>query len=208
MAIEIKSLEDSAFRKYGRVLPKQYDVTELLKKMEETPLPEGVEYVPSVEMLEQLEIAESFRVGIFGELPIQIGYCNGHNHLLNAVEYHKSSEINVALHDMILLIGMQQDIEENYTYDSGKIEAFLVPAGTAVEIYATTLHYAPCGVKGKGFQTVIVLPKDTNTELLTSHNESKEDSLLVARNKWLIAHQDAAIEGAFVGIIGENISVK
>lgn len=207
MGITVKNLQDPAFRKYGRVLPVQYDVTELLEKMKETPMPEDVVYVPSVKELEELPIAESFRIGIYGELPIQIGYCNGHNHLLNAVEYHKSSEINVALHDMILLIGMQQDIADNFTYESNKIEAFLVPAGTAVELYATTLHYAPCGVDGNGFQTVIVLPKDTNTELRTSRNESKEDSLLVAKNKWLIAHKDAAIEGAFVGIIGDNISV-
>lgn len=207
MGITVKNLQDLAFRKYGRVLPVQYDVTELLEKMKETPMPEDVVYVPSVKELEELPIAESFRIGIYGELPIQIGYCNGHNHLLNAVEYHKSSEINVALHDMILLIGMQQDIADNFTYESNKIEAFLVPAGTAVELYATTLHYAPCGVDGNGFQTVIVLPKDTNTELQTSRNESKEDSLLVAKNKWLIAHKDAAIEGAFVGIIGDNISV-
>lgn len=207
MGITVKKLQDPAFLKYGRVLPPQYDVTELLEKMKETPLPEDVAYVPSVKELEELDIAESFRIGIYGELPIQIGYCNGHNHLLNAVEYHKSSEINVALYDMILLVGMQQDIEENFTYDSGRIEAFLVPAGAAVELYATTLHYAPCGVNGNGFKTVIVLPRDTNTGLLTRRNESKEDSLLAAKNKWLIAHKDAGIEGAFVGIYGENISV-
>ena len=44
---------------------------------------------------------------------------------------------------MILLVGRQQDITEDYTYDTDQIEAFLVPAGTAVEMYATTLHYAP-----------------------------------------------------------------
>ena len=37
---------------------------------------------------------------------------------------------------------------------------------------------------------------------------AKEDPLLVARNKWLIAHEDAKIEGAFNGLKGENISVE
>ena len=38
---------------------------------------------------------------------------------------------------------VQKSIQEDFTYDTSKVEAFLVPAGTAVEIYATTLHYAP-----------------------------------------------------------------
>ena len=33
----------------------------------------------------------------YGELPIQIGYCNGKNYKLNALEYHRSSEIDVAV---------------------------------------------------------------------------------------------------------------
>ena len=37
-----------------------------------------------------------------------------------------------------------KDVEADHTYDTSKMEAFLVPAGTAVEVYATTLHYAPC----------------------------------------------------------------
>ena len=53
--------------------------------------------------------------------PAVIGYCNGHNSLLNAVEYHRSSEVNVAATDLILLIGMQQDIEADYTYDTKSI---------------------------------------------------------------------------------------
>ena len=42
---------------------------------------------------------------------------------------------------------------------------FFVPAGTAFEMYETTLHYAPCGVDGKGFKDVIILPKGTNADI-------------------------------------------
>ena len=79
-------------------------------------------------------------------MPIQVGYCNGSNYLLNAVEYHRDSEVNVALTDLILILGKEQDIEADGTYQTEKMEAFLVPAGTVVEVYATTLHYAPCNV--------------------------------------------------------------
>ena len=179
----------------------------MLKEMEHTPLPKDVMYVPSVEELEALPVAEVFKNRAYGGLPIQIGYCNGDNHKLNAVEYHRSSEINIAVTDMILLIGMQQDIEADYTYDTSKIEAFLVPAGTAIEVYATTLHYAPCTAAEGGFRCVVILPAGTNTELTFPAGKSGEDRLITAKNKWLIAHAEAGIEGAFCGLRGENITL-
>ena len=141
-------------------------------------------------------------------MPIQIGYCNGNNYLLNAVEYHRDSEINIAATDAILILGQEQDIEPDGTYETSRMEAFLIPAGTAVEVYATTLHYAPCNVAEDGFKVVVVLPKDTNTEIDRVASGNPEDERLFARNKWLIAHPDAKIEGAFNGLVGENLSVK
>lgn len=207
MSITIQNVKDDSFKKYGRIFS-DYDCQELIEKMGETPCPEDVVYVPSVAELEALAIAKDFTDSLYGGLPMQIGYCNGHNQSLNAVEYHRSSEINVAVSDLILLIGMQQDITEDYQYDTSKIEAFLVPAGTMVEVYATTLHYAPCSVDGKGFRCVVVLPKDTNLDLVVNPTSMKEDPLLVARNKWLIAHPAAKIAGAHEGLVGENISVS
>ncbi len=206
MGITVKKTSDASFHKYGRVLT-GYDLGELIQKMGDTPLPDDVIYVASDKNLEALSIARDFTNGLFGGLPMQIGYCNGHNSKLNAVEYHRSSEFVVAVTDIILLIGMQQDVEEDYTYDTAKIEGFLIPAGTLVECYATTLHYAPCGVDGKGFRSVVVLPKDTNLDLVVKPEGTKEDSLLAARNKWLIAHSEANIDGAFNGLKGENVSV-
>lgn len=205
----IKKVTDKDFKNYGQIL-KNYDCAELIEKMKETPLPSGVVYEPSVKELEDLKVAEELRVREFGELPIQIGYCNGNNHLLNAVEYHRSSEINVAVTDLILLLGCQQDIEYDYSYDTSKIEAFFVPAGTMIEVYATTLHYAPCNANDNGFKCVVVLPKDTNLPLENKVNKSGEDALLFAKNKWLIGHKDTDLgeQGAFIGLMGENISLK
>ncbi|MCH5253004.1 MAG: DUF4867 family protein [Lachnospiraceae bacterium] len=205
--MQIQKVTDSSFKKYGRILTADYDVAELIQEMGKTPCPDDVIYVPSDPAIEKLPIMKAFTDSLYGGLPIQIGYCNGHNNLLNAVEYHRSSEINVACTDLILLIGMQQDIEEDFTYDTNKIEAFLVPAGTMIEVYATTLHYAPCSVDGQGFRCVVVLPKDTNLDLVVKPEGAKEDKLLVARNKWLIGHADAKIDGAFNGLKGENICV-
>jgi hypothetical protein len=207
--MKVLNVSDPEFRKYARVV-KGYDCSELIKAMEETPLPDDVVYVPAEPKLEALKLFNEFQSREFGGLPIQIGYCNGNNMKLNAVEYHRSSEINVAATDSILLLGCQQDIDpEKFTYDTSLIEAFLIPAGTMVEVYATTLHYAPCNAKKGGFRMAIVLPRDTNLPLETKQ-ESYEDRLLFARNKWLIVHQEAGMEqqGAFIGLIGKNRSVE
>ena len=204
--MKIQKVTDPAFRKYGQVL-EGYDFTGLIKEMKHTPVPEDVIYVPSVEELEALDIMKDLQNKGYGGLPVQIGYCNGHNKKLNAVEYHRNSEINVAVTDLVLLIGHQQDIEPDHTYDTSKIEAFLVPAGTGIEVYSTTLHYAPCHVNEGGFQCVVVLPKGTNTDLTFQTEKTGEDSLMTAKNKWLIAHEDAKIAGAFNGLKGENITI-
>ncbi len=208
MSIQIQKVTDKSFRKYGRILTGEYDVAELMTAMEKTECPDdAVIYIPSDKEIEKLPVMKAFTDSLYGGLPIQIGYCNGNNHLLNAVEYHRSSEVNVACTDLILLIGSEQDIEDDYTYDTSKIEAFLLPKGTVAEVYATTLHYAPCTAQEGGFRCVVVLPKGTNEELPFETAKEGENRLLAAMNKWLIAHEDAQIEGAFCGLKGENINI-
>ena len=211
--MEIKKVTDAAFKKYGRVIS-HVDVAELVAVLKETPIPADVVYEPSVESLEKLPVKEELSSVIYGEMPIQIGYCNGHNKKLNALEYHRDSEINIAAEDVVLMLGSLQDVEADFTYDTSKVEAFLVPAGTAVEIYATTLHYAPCHVEDGGFQVAVVLPKGTNYELKTPHAKVEngkapnEDALLAAVNKWLIGHAEGGLpEGSFLGLKGENLSL-
>lgn len=206
--MEIKKITDAAFGKYGRVV-QGIDFSELVEAIKrETPIPEGVAYEPSIEALEATGSARELQKKTYGELPIEVGYCNGHNYKLNAVEYHRSSEINVAATDAVLILGMQQDITDDFTYDTAKMEAFLVPAGTAVEIYATTLHYAPCSADENGFQVGIVLPKGTNYPLNETH-EGWEDSLITAQNKWLIGHAEGGLDaGAHIGLIGKNLDIR
>lgn len=146
----------------------------------------------------------------FGFLPIEFGHCSGYNNKLNALEYHRSSEIDIAATDLILLVGRQQDIDlSSYTYDTARVEAFFVPAGTAVELYATTLHFAPCSVDGKEFRCGVILPKGTNEALPETVSSSGENALLFAVNKWLIAHEESGLQKdkAWIGLVGENIKL-
>lgn len=213
--MEILSVNSPAFRQYGRVI-NTVDFTGLVAALRNTPIPENVVYEPSVRELEAVPVMQELTNIVYGEMPIQIGYCNGHNGLLNALEYHRSSEINVMATDAVLMLGLQADIEGDFTYDTAKVKAFLVPAGTAVEVYATTLHYAPCGVNGEGFQVAIVLPKGTNYPLEASHapvlpggGVFGEDALITAKNKWLIGHKDGNLDpGAYLGLRGKNLNIN
>ncbi len=204
--MKILEVTDQAFSRYGRIVD-DIDFSELLAKMEETPVLQEVAYVPSVPALEALPAAKLLQEKTYGELPIQVGYCNGHNRKLNALEYHRSSEIDIAVNDLVVMLGWQQDITKDFTYDTSKVEAFRIPAGCAVELYATTLHYAPCHLEDKGFRCVIVLPRDTNLELDKAH-EGGEDGHLTAKNKWLLGHPQGGLpEGSPMGLIGENLSL-
>ena len=206
--MEIKKVTDPSFRKYGRVV-EGIDFTDLVEAIKkETPLPDGVAYEPSIKALEETTAAKALQRITYGELPIEVGYCNGHNYKLNAIEYHRSSEINVAATNAVLIVGMQQDITEDFKYETAKMEAFLVEAGTAVELYATTLHYAPCSADEGGFKVGIVLPAGTNYPLEESH-DGWEDSLITAQNKWLIGHAEGGLDaGAHIGLVGKNLDVR
>ena len=206
--MKIKKIDDPAFCRYGRIV-QGIDFSDLVEAIRrETPLPDGVAYEPSIAALEATKAAKELQRQTYGELPIEVGYCNGHNYKLNAIEYHRSSEINVAATDAILIVGMQQDITDDFKYDTSRMEAFLVPAGTAVELYATTLHYAPCSADDGGFQVGIVLPAGTNYPLQEKH-EGWEDALLAAQNKWLIGHAEGGLDaGAHIGLVGKNLDVR
>lgn len=206
--MQIKSITDEAFKKYGRVL--KLEVPDLMDRLAKTPVTDGVEYVASAPELEVCAEHDILQNSVYGGQPIQIGYCNGTNHTLNAVEYHRDSEIDIALDGAVLLLGSEQDVEEDFTYDTAKMEAFEAPAGAVVELYATTLHYAPINAAGKDhFRVVIVLPKGTNTEPPVLTGATPEDRLMTARNKWLIAHEESGLgaDGAFLGLKGENLTI-
>ncbi|MFC0471474.1 DUF4867 family protein [Halalkalibacter kiskunsagensis] len=207
-SLNLTDIFDTSFLKYGKVL-KGFPVNELEKFMDETDIPqEGNIYVSSIESWEQGEVKSLIEKTYFGCMDIQLGYCNGKNSNLNGLEFHKGSEINVAYTDLVLLLGHVNDIKEG-TYSVDSLEVFFVPKGTAIEIYQTTLHLAPCKVSDNGFKCAVILPSGTNTPLMKE--EKGHDQLLFMKNKWLLSHPENErfmSQGAHAGIIGENIAVK
>lgn len=204
--IEFYSVLDDEFAEFGRIIA-DISPDEIIAVAKTIENPEtGSKYVPTEPKFEALDIAEEITDKVFGTLPTQIGYCWGHNTLMNATEWHTSSEVNIAVTDIVLILGRRCDIDKNGKIDSSKFKAFYVPKGYILEVYATSLHYCPCQVQDGGFGCVVCLPKDTNTEL----TQKQAEPLLFARNKWLIAHKAAAElvnDGAVIGIVGENLSV-
>ena len=208
--MKIESVYDASFKSYGQVLT-GYGTSALIQAMERIPLPEaGVAYEPSIVSLEANTIFEQLQNNAYGGMPVQIGMCWGRNTKLNCLEYHRDSEINIGTGDFILLLAKQAEITDG-RLDTANIKAFRVPAGVAVEVYATTLHYAPCHVdEAEGFRVAVVLPKRTNDAKPAITPITQEDNnWLWARNKWLLAHPESseAGQGAYVGLVGENIDI-
>ena len=208
--MKIESVFDRAFAPYGKVLP-GYDTSELLEALEKyTPLPEATDYVASQPELEALPIAEKLAVNAYGGMPIQLGWCNGHNTRLNCLEYHRDSEINCGTSDFILLVAREDDIVDG-SLDTDRVRAFRVPRGVVVEVYATTLHYAPCSAaKGEGFRVLVALPRGTNGPKPEMESLNDEDKLLWACNKWLLAHAESseAAQGAVVALNVVNVDIR
>ncbi len=207
--MKIEPVASPAFAAYGKVL-EGYDTEALLKTLAEaTPLPESVEYVSSQPELEALPIVKQLSDNAYGGMPIQMGWCNGHNTKLNCLEYHRDSELNCGTEDFILLLAREDEIIDG-RLDTSKVKAFRVPAGVLVEVYATTMHYAPCHTDpAKGFQVLVVLPKGTNGPKPEIIPLNAEDKTLWACNKWLLAHAESieAGQGAAVLLDGVNIDI-
>ena len=207
----IYSVFDPEFASYGRVIT-GYEaeckaVVEALNIS--TPLPEGTDYLAEDPALQNLPESAALGASLFGGMPFQMGWCNGHNTKLNCLEYHRDSEFNLGTGDFILLLAKQDEIVDG-KLDTAKVKAFRVPAGTLVEVYATTLHYAPCHTDpAQGFKVLVALPKGTNTDKPALAVKGGDDAYLWACNKWLLAHAESseAGQGAAVALTGVNIDI-
>ncbi len=204
--LNIYTTDSPEFAKYGEIL-KKIDVSEIINAAEKLNMPESVSvYEVSTAAFECLNIKNEIKSMIFGELDTQLGYCYGHSNYLNALEWHKSSEVNVAVTDLVLLLATKFDLKDN-KLDSSDVKAFYIKKGEIIEIYATTLHFCPCEVEAGGFGCVVGLPKGTNIPL----DEKTDAPYLFRKNKWLISHNEntALIEkGVMAGISGDNIKIN
>ena len=211
--MHIYSVNDSEFKPYGRVwddVPSSLTAP-LVEALSATPIPEGSKYVASAPELEQVEGADTLGLLMYGGRPFQLGWCNGHNTKLNCLEYHRASEFNLGARDFVLLLAKREQIVDG-KLDIAQVKAFRAPAGTLVEVYATTLHYTPCMVDDGGFQVMIARPAGTNgprPEAAADMPAAGDSYCYWKADKWVLCHADRpkAAEGGYVGLTGKNLDI-
>lgn len=204
--MKVFKVTDKEFKPYGQIL-EDYDFNEIFETAKKLPIPDNeIIYETSLSSLERCKVKEQLQNRGFGGLKIQIGYVGGVNRTLNCLEYHKSSEFNIALDDIILVLGLEGQIENGY-FSTDNCKAFFVPKGTGVELYGTTLHYAPMNVNDN-YRVLCVLPKGTNGKKPKFDISNIEDKMCFGNNKWIMCHPDSpdAKIGVYQGLKGDNIT--
>ena len=208
-ALPIYSVTDPEFKRYGRVLTG--DTEELAKALDTCAIPEeGNCYEASVPVLEAVPLMKDMKRIVFGDMPIEAGYCNGRGYTMNAMEYHKCSEVNFSTTGAALLLALPEQLDDG-KLNSADVVGFYLPAGVLVEVFPLVLHFAPCRIVEDGFRCLVILEKGTNEELPSVNTAAEgEEKLLWMRNKWLTCHPDSPQkeDGAYVGISGENLTLK
>ena len=208
--LTLSSVYDKEFSPYGRVLD-CIAPEELSAALDAMPIPEsGNSYIASDASLEATLAAREAERVVFGGMATEAGCCNGHGFTLNALEYHKCSEVNFSTTGLVLLLALPTDMEDG-RLDSSVIRGFYLPAGVMVEIFPAVLHFAPCRISEEGFRCLVILECGVNSPLDTVDTKADgEEKLLWMRGKWMTCHPDSpqAQKGAFVGISGENLTLK
>ena len=98
--MKIFSVTDPEFKPYGRVVTGLDTAkAEILAALANTPLPAATDYVAEDAALRELPAAVEVSEHLFGGMPCQLGWCNGHNTYLNCLEYHRDSEFNLGTED-------------------------------------------------------------------------------------------------------------
>ena len=130
--MKIYSVYDPEFKSYGQIVDGLADtIQEILPVLQAAPQGAGVEYVPEYEPLQKLPAMVEISEHCYGGMPVELGWCNGHNTTLNCLEYHRDSEFNLGTEDFVLLLARQEEIEDG-VLDTEKVKAFRVPAGVLV----------------------------------------------------------------------------
>lgn len=212
-SLSIESAYSSLFKEYGKILDLNCSKNLITKLEKDTKIPDkGNIYIPYVREWEDEKTIEE--LSPYFDEEIEIGYCNGQNTDLNALEWHTCNEINVYSTDVVLFLAKLTDLDHNYELTSSKIKTFYIPKNTTILLYNTTLHFSPCKVDSTGFRAVIILSDLTNTELrennIKFYSDKKYEPFLFKKNKYIICHKEATAltkQNIKTNIVGTNLKL-
>jgi len=210
----IVSVFDDSFKKFG-VIHNGFKIDRLLEYLNRNQVNDEVVYIPDIpemrrELVDQLD---PIMKSVYAGMEVQIGQCYGRNNVLNALEYHQGSEVYINATDMIMLLGLDEDIKwPGGIYNSSLIRFFYAPGGSVIELKGGCLHYAAVNVIHKeGLNLIVSLLKGTNFPIDFTVGGQERDKLIIAKNTWFLAHDEyepAKKEGWHIGITGENYILK
>ena len=138
--MKIFPVTDPEFKPYGRVVTGLDTAkAEILAALANTPLPAATNYVAEDAALQELPAAVEVSEHLFGGMPCQLGWCNGHNTYLNCLEYHRDSEFNLGTEDFVLLLARQEEIAGG-KLDTAHPDSAEAKAGAYVGLVGENVH--------------------------------------------------------------------
>jgi hypothetical protein len=208
---KILTVYDKSFAKYGMV-HNNFKTDLLLGYIKKNNiLQKDLVYVADVpQMRNELALQlDPIMASIYGGFEVQVGVCYGNNDTLNGFEFHHGSEVYIVGADMIMMLGLAEDIEwADGTYNSSLTGFYFAPAGTVIELTGGCMHWVGSQFcKSEGISVIVSLLKGTNTAIDFKVGTSVKDRMLIAKNTWFIAHPECALavnSGWHIGIKGEN----
>jgi hypothetical protein len=211
--IDMLSIEDTSFLRYGRVHHER-PVDVLLASLDGKP-GSGTGVLRSINDRHDacpVELARTLRE-IFGRTELQVESVQGRNARLDALEYHKCVEVVVAGTDMVALMGLVCDIVwPAGTFDVSRTRAFYVPRGTVYEVFPWCLHSTPVHVhEAEGFRCIVIQPRGAHAPVDFTPDPGGEGKLMRGRNTWLISYvNESGVPGASThrGLKGRVIELK
>ena len=211
--IDMLSIEDTSFLRYGRVHHER-PVDVLLASLDRKP-ESGTGVHRSMNDKHgacPAELVPTLRE-IFGCTELQVESVQGRNARLDALEYHKCVEVVVAGTDMVVLMGLVCDIVwPAGTFDVSRTKAFYVPRGTVYEVFPWCLHSTPVHVReAEGFRCIVIQPRGAHAPIDFTPDPGGEGKLMRGRNTWLISYvNEAGVPGASThrGLKGRVMELK
>ncbi|MGM9904900.1 DUF4867 family protein [Lactobacillus sp.] len=207
--LTILEASDPDFAQYG--VKYDYPLDEIEQVMAQVEMPaKGSSYLQKIPALEKTETIQRIGRDVFAGMPVDAGATIGHTDDFSAFEYHQCSELNIMLDDVLMVLAKRQTLDQRGKIDPQKDgQLFYVPKGSIVELYNTTLHYAPIQITKAGYKVIVVVLHGTNLPLPDGFKS--DNPRVVKQGKFQVVHpsrKDKIAQGYQVALTGDLLTTR